>query len=78
MRRDPIPGNRKEIELRTTADGDLVNNAHSRLHEEMDRGWHDFLRRYTAEDLKVVRLVLADLAAAHRDGVRLVAAPRER
>jgi hypothetical protein len=44
----------------------------------MDRGWHDFLRRYTAEDLKVVRLVLADLAAAHRDGVRLVAAPRER
>ncbi len=70
--RTPVPGNRKEIELGLTADGELVADVHRQLHEEMDRGTRDFLLRYSAADLQVLVKVLGDLAGAHKDGVRLV------
>ncbi|AKS36275.1 MarR family winged helix-turn-helix transcriptional regulator [Mycolicibacterium goodii] len=72
--RTPVPGNRKEIELRPSADGELVAAAHRELHAEMNRGWHDFLMRYTASELQVLTKVLRDLATAQKVGVRLVAA----
>lgn len=70
--RTPIPGNRKEIELSPTADGELVIDAHRRLHEEMAHGLHDFLRRYSGAELQVLVKVLRDLQAARKVGVRLV------
>ncbi|BBX90510.1 transcriptional regulator [Mycolicibacterium boenickei] len=70
--RTPVPGNRKEIELGLTADGELVVDVHRELHDEMDRGTRDFLLRYSGADLQVLVKVLADLAGAHKDGVRLV------
>ena len=70
--RAPVPGNRKEIELGLTADGELVADLHRKLHEEMDRGTRDFLLRYSGADLQVLVKVLGDLAGAHKDGVRLV------
>lgn len=72
--RTPVPGNRKEIELRPSADGELVVAAHRELHEEMNRGWHDFLMRYSADELQVLTRVLRDLATAQKVGVRVVAA----
>ncbi|OMC31662.1 transcriptional regulator [Mycobacterium sp. GA-1841] len=72
VERTPVPGNRKEIELSLTADGELVADVHREMHEEMDRGTRDFLLRYSGADLQVLVKVLGDLAAAHKDGVRLV------
>jgi DNA-binding MarR family transcriptional regulator len=70
--RTPIPGNRKEIELRPTADGELVVDAHRRLHDEMAHGLHEFLRRYSGAELQVLAKVLRDLHATRKVGVRLV------
>jgi DNA-binding MarR family transcriptional regulator len=70
--RTPVPGNRKEIELSPTADGELVVDAHRRLHEEMADGLHDFLLRYSGAELQVLAKVLRDLQAARKVGVRLV------
>ena len=69
--RAPIPGNRKEIELTPTADGELVVDAHRRLHDEMALGLHDFLKRYTTAELQVLVKMLRDLAAARKVGVRI-------
>ncbi|MGN7779282.1 MarR family transcriptional regulator [Mycolicibacterium sp. 22603] len=73
VHRGPVPGNRKETQLTLTDDGEVVVAAHRRLHEEMDRGRRAFLNRYTSAELQVVEKVLADLMAAGRDGVRIVA-----
>ncbi|MBB5162209.1 MarR family transcriptional regulator [Mycobacterium sp. AZCC_0083] len=70
--RTPVPGNRKEIELSPTADGELIVDAHRRLHEEMADGLHDFLLRYSGAELQVLAMVLRDLQAARKVGVRLV------
>ncbi|MET0474929.1 MAG: MarR family transcriptional regulator [Mycobacterium sp.] len=69
--RMPIPGNRKEVELLLSADGELVCDAHRRLHDEMALGLHDFLEGYSNADLQVVEKVLSDLLATRRNGVRL-------
>ena len=73
VERTPIPGNRKEIELHLTADGEILAAAHRTLHEEMERGRRDFLQRYSLTDLKVLARMLQDLLAARKDGVRIVA-----
>jgi DNA-binding MarR family transcriptional regulator len=70
--RTPIPGNRKEIELSPTADGELIVDAHRQLHEEMADGLRDFLLRYSGAELHVLAKVLRDLQAARKVGVRLV------
>ncbi len=70
--RAPIPGNRKELELTLTRDGELVVEVHRRLHEEMSAGRQDFLKRYPNAELEVLVKVLRDLLAAERDGVRIV------
>lgn len=69
--RTPVPGNRKEVQLTLTADGELVADAHRRLHHEMAEGYADFLGRYTNADLEVVARVLRDLLAARKVGVRI-------
>jgi DNA-binding MarR family transcriptional regulator len=71
--RSPIPGNRKEIELTLTADGELVAEAHRELHEEMDLGMREFLQRYSSAELEVLVKVLRDLMAARKVGVRITA-----
>jgi DNA-binding MarR family transcriptional regulator len=71
--RMPIPGNRKEVELVLTADGELVVDTHRRLHDEMAGGLHDFLQRYSGAELQVLAKVLRDLLAARKVGVRIAA-----
>jgi DNA-binding MarR family transcriptional regulator len=73
VRRSPVAGNRKEIQLDLTSDGELVSRAHRALHDEMDRGMRDFLQRYSNADLKVLETVLRDILAARKEGVRIVA-----
>jgi len=70
--RRAIPGNRKEVELVLTGDGELVAAAHQQLHDEMDAGRRDFLAAYGNAELQVVTTVLRDLLAATKDGVRIV------
>ena len=70
--RTPIPGNRKEIQLALSDDGELVVTAHAAMHEEMADGVGEFLRRYDAAELEVIAKVLRDLSTARRVGVRLV------
>jgi DNA-binding MarR family transcriptional regulator len=69
--RTPIPGNRKELELTLTADGELVAGCHRKLHEHMAAGWADFLKRYGNGDLEVLVKVLRDVLAAERVGFAL-------
>jgi DNA-binding MarR family transcriptional regulator len=71
VKRSPIPGNRKEIQLNLTADGELVTEAHRQLHEEIAAGLRDFLSRYPNAELEVLAKVLRDLAVATKDGVRI-------
>ncbi len=71
VERQPVPGNRKEITLRLTADGHVVARAHRRLHDEMNLGMSDFLSRYTHAELATVAKILGDLLATERVGVRL-------
>jgi DNA-binding MarR family transcriptional regulator len=71
VKRTPIPDNRKEIELTPTADGELVLDAHRRMHDEMAEGVHDFLHRYTTAELQVLAKMLRDLATAKKVGVRI-------
>jgi DNA-binding MarR family transcriptional regulator len=72
--RSPVPGNRKELQLSPTADGEVLIAVHQRMHDEMDAGRHDFLSRYTAAELSVLAKVLQDLLVADRAGVRLIPA----
>lgn len=67
----PVPGNRKEIELGLTEDGELVVEAHRRMHDEMALGLHDFLSAYPNSDLQVIATVLRDLLSAKKIGVRI-------
>lgn len=69
--RSAIPGNRKEIELNLTADGETVTDAHRQLHEEMAAGLRDVLMRYPNSELEVLVKVLRDLMAATKVGVRI-------
>src|SRR4051794_31527444 len=71
VKRTPVPGNRKEIELTPTMDGELILDAHRRMHDEMAQGLHDFLQRYTAAELQVLAKMLRDLATAKKVGVRI-------
>lgn len=75
--RQPVPGNRKEITLRLSADGRVVRRAHRRLHDEMNLGMQDFLSHYTHAELATVAKVLGDLLATERVGVRLAPARRQ-
>jgi DNA-binding MarR family transcriptional regulator len=70
--REPVPGNRKEIQLTLTPDGEAVAEAHRELHEEMRMGLVTFLQRYDDADLQVIEKVLSDLLAARTIGVRIV------
>jgi DNA-binding MarR family transcriptional regulator len=67
----PIPGNRKEVELGLTGDGEVVVDAHRQLHDEMAAGLSDFLHAYPNADLEVVARVLRDLLSATKIGVRI-------
>jgi DNA-binding MarR family transcriptional regulator len=69
--RTAVPGNRKEVQLALTGDGELVVEAHQRLHDEMNQGIHDFLKVYGNAELQVVATVLRDLLASSKDGVRI-------
>ena len=73
VERTPIPGNRKEVELIPTRDGEILVDAHRLMHDEKARGLHDFLQRYTSAELQVLDTVLRDLLTVRRVGVRIVA-----
>lgn len=70
--REPIPGNRKEVQLSLTADGEAIAEAHRELHDEMRRGLEAFLQRYANADLQVIATVLSDVLASRKVRVRIV------
>ena len=72
VQRSPVPGNRKEIRLSLTADGQELARVHRKMHDEMERGWRDFFLRYTSAELETVTKVLGDLLKTEKRGVRLV------
>jgi DNA-binding MarR family transcriptional regulator len=74
VERSPIPGNRKEVTLMLTPDGRIVTDVHRRMHDEMRRGLHDFLSRYSNSELAVITRVLRDLLATEEVGVRIATA----
>ena len=69
--RTPVPGNRKEVELTLSADGELVLDVHRRMHAEMTQGLESFLQRYSNAELQVLVKVLGDLMATEKVGVRI-------
>lgn len=75
VRREPVPGNRKEIRLELTANGRQVVQVHREMRDEMDASLRQFLLRYTEEELAVATRMLHDLSGMRRDGVRLLEAP---
>ena len=64
--RSPIPGNRKEIELTLTPDGELVTEAHA-LHDEMAQG----LRLPVRSNSELEVLVKVRDLMAQKIGVRI-------
>jgi DNA-binding MarR family transcriptional regulator len=75
IERSPIPGNRKEVTLSLTADGEAIADVHRKLHVEMKRGVEDFLSRYSKAELAVLAKMLSDFLAAKKVGVRIVPGP---
>lgn len=65
-----LEGNRKEVHVRLTADGELVHRAHRELHAAMGDGLRLYLRTLSPEDLEVVTRVLGDILRMPREGVR--------
>jgi DNA-binding MarR family transcriptional regulator len=61
VRRDPVPGNRKEIRLDLTTDGHRAAEVHRQMHDEIDAGLKEFLLGYSATELAVVARMLDDL-----------------
>jgi DNA-binding MarR family transcriptional regulator len=70
VRRTPVPGNRKEVVLTLTADGEVVVDVHRRMHAEMTQGLDAFLQRYSNAELQVLVKVLDDLMSVEKVGVR--------
>jgi DNA-binding MarR family transcriptional regulator len=73
--RSPVPGNRKEIRLSLTGDGEIVARVYRQMHDEMDRGLADFLLRYSAAELPTVTKILSDPIRTEKAGARLVTDP---
>ena len=72
VERSPVPGNRKEIRLGLTPDGELVARVHRQMHDEMDSGLREFLLRYSGAELATASKILSDLLRTEKRGVRLV------
>lgn len=72
VRRDAVPGNRKEVALSLTPDGEAVATVHRAMHDEQNRGIEEFLSRYSEGELATVAKILCDLLNTEKRGVRLV------
>lgn len=72
VRRDAVPGNRKEVALSLTSDGETVTAVHRDMHDEQNRGIEDFLARYSDDELATVAKILRDLLNSEKRGLRLV------
>lgn len=72
VRREAVPGNRKEVALSLTADGEAVASVHRAMHDEANRVIEEFLSRYTEAELATVAKILRDLLNTDRRGLRLV------
>jgi hypothetical protein len=76
--RDPVEArDRRQLNLLAgvvlslTADGRLINDVHSRMHDEMKDGVADFLSRYSNAELSVLSKMLRDLLDTEKVGVRI-------
>lgn len=70
VRRGPVEGNRKEIHLSLTEDGNLLDRVHSRMHDEKSDALRDFLLRYTGAELQTLAKVLGDLLTSGAGVIR--------
>jgi DNA-binding MarR family transcriptional regulator len=64
VERGEVAGNRKEVRLRLTDDGAVLDRAHRRMHERKRAALDAFLMRYPAADLQTLVTVLGDLLAS--------------
>lgn len=69
--RERRPDNRKEVYVRLSENGRVVQNAHGEMHREMEQGITEFFNRYTADELDTAIRMLTDLSRTPRVGVRL-------
>jgi DNA-binding MarR family transcriptional regulator len=64
VERSGVAGNRKEVHLELTEDGQALDRVHRRMHERKRDALAEFLLRYTAAELQTLTTVLGDLVAA--------------
>jgi DNA-binding MarR family transcriptional regulator len=61
---ESLPNNRKEVLFRLTPLGRELFEVHRAFDEQMERGFIQFLRRYSAEELRLLLRVLGEAADA--------------
>jgi DNA-binding MarR family transcriptional regulator len=61
---ESLPTNQREILFRLTLHGRETFDAHRAFDNQMDRGFVQFLRRYTADELRLLVRVLSEAADA--------------
>jgi DNA-binding MarR family transcriptional regulator len=60
---ESLPNNKKEVLFRLTPPGREIFEVHRAFDEQMERGFIQFLRRYDADELRLLVRVLRDAAA---------------
>lgn len=75
---ESLPNNRKEILFRLTPLGRELFEVHRAFDEQMERGFIQFLRRYTADELRLLVRVLREAADASFLSLGSQAVPEER
>jgi DNA-binding MarR family transcriptional regulator len=61
---ESLPNNRKEVLFRLTPLGRELFEVHRAFDEQMERGFIQFLRHYTADELRLLVRVLSEAAGA--------------
>lgn len=72
---EALPNNKKEILFRLTPLGTALFQVHRAFDEQMERGFVQFLKRYTPDELRLLARILEDAAEASFLTLGLRAAP---
>jgi DNA-binding MarR family transcriptional regulator len=59
--KEPLPNNKKEFLFRLTPLGRELFEAHRAFDQQMERGFVQFLSRYSADDLRFIARLLSDI-----------------
>ena len=75
---ESLPNNRKEVLFRLTPLGRELFEVHRAFDEQMERGFIEFLRRYTTDELRLLVRVLSEAAGASFLNLGSQVVPEER